>query len=128
MDALRHRLVVGLCEELMAINFKVIDVLLIPKEGRGDGRGTEIMNKLCGWADVEESTLVVSADSTVCGRAGSPEDDDRLIDFYSRFGFSLVDSPEIFTDSIWTSKNIMHRQPVPLLSQHIATLSELRTR
>lgn len=108
--------------------FKVLDVLLFPRDNRETGTGTLLLNKLCAWADIEETTLVLSADSTVCGRTGSPEEDDRLIEFYSRFGFELVDSPEIYTDSIWTSKNIMHRKPVPILSSYIMTISELITK
>lgn len=105
---------------------KLLDVVLIPKEERGQGKGKKLIRKLCGWADIENTELVLSADSTVCGRAGSAEEDRRLIAFYVQFGFQLADLGEIYTDSIWSSKNIMVRKPEPVLSDHIFKLSEVK--
>lgn len=125
MDALWICVVVGSCEKLMASKIYVIDVLLLPKEHRSKGRGSQILTKLCGWADVEETMLVLSADSTVCGRVGSEEEDGRLVAFYERFGFRPSDIRTIYTDTILTSKNIMERPPEPVLSERIVMLSKM---
>ena len=105
--------------------YKVLDLLLIPRAGRNAGRGSDIMTKLCGWADVEGVTLVLSADSTVCGRTGSASQDWSLKDFYSRFGFFSSNIRGLKTDSLVTNKNIMERTPQPVLSGHIAILRDL---
>ncbi len=82
------------------------------------------MHKLCGWADVEEVTLVLSADSTVCGRAGSAREDEQLVTFYGEHGFRRSQIEYLHTDSIRTSKNIMERQPEPVLSDQIVRLRD----
>ncbi len=111
------------------MKIKTADILFIPKEDRNQGRGTRYMKKICGWADVEKTTLVLSADSEVCGRAGSEEEDRRLVGFYGRFGFVLDDSVgKIYTDTVWTDKNIMVRQPEPVLSDFICRLADLQVR
>ena len=106
--------------------YKVLDVFLLPKADRGVGTGGELIAKLCGWADVEGVTLLLSADSTVCDRKGSELDDAHLIEFYERHGFFLNDEHgSILTDTLISNKNIMQRDPVPVLSGHILKLSDL---
>lgn len=85
------------------------------------------MQKLCGWADVEGVTLVLTADSTVLGRTGSPEEDARLVDFYESWGFEPSAFKRIYNDTIWSSKNIMERAPQPVLSDSIVRLADLIT-
>lgn len=82
------------------------------------------MQQICGWADVEEVTLILSADSTVCGRAGSDVEDRRLIAFYGRYGFRPSSIKSMLTDSIRTDKNIMERKPELVLSGQIVRLCD----
>lgn len=106
------------------MKIRILDILLLPKDDRRQGKGTEIMQKLCGWADVEEVTLVLSADSTVCGRAGSETEDRQLVAFYEKHGFRRSQIEYLHTDSIRTSKNIMERPPEPILSDQIVRLRD----
>lgn len=112
----------------MAVKYKILDVFLLPQKRRSQGRGSQILTKLCAWADVEETVLVLSADSTICGRIGTSEEDAQLVEFYSRFGFQPSSIKQIYTDTVFTSKNIMERPPEPVLSEQIVMLSNMNQR
>lgn len=101
---------------------KIIDAFILPERERDQGNGSEILMKLCGWADVEEVTLVVSADSTVCGRTGSKDEDDRLEEFYERFDFEKCDITGLYPG--FPDKQVLRRDPTSVLSVNILTLRD----
>lgn len=55
--------------------------VVVPKEQRGQGRGTEFMQTLTRAADDEGTTLMLSPSSDFGGNKA------RLLEFYKRFGF-----------------------------------------
>lgn len=55
--------------------------VVVPKESRNSGRGTEFMNELTKAADVDGSVVQLTPSSDFGGNKA------RLIDFYKRFGF-----------------------------------------
>lgn len=55
--------------------------VVVPKESRNSGRGTEFMNELTKAADVDGSVVQLTPSSDFGGNKA------RLINFYKRFGF-----------------------------------------
>lgn len=55
--------------------------VVVPKEARNSGRGTEFMNELTKAADLDGSVVQLTPSSDFGGSKA------RLIDFYKRFGF-----------------------------------------
>ena len=63
-------------------NKLVLDTIVIPKELRGQGKGTEVMNMVCDYADKVGKPLFLTPSSSYGASSVS-----RLERFYKRFGF-----------------------------------------
>ena len=59
----------------------ILSKIVLPKEQRGFGIGTQVMQRLIDIADSEGKVIALTPDTTFGGSKG------RLIDFYKRFGF-----------------------------------------
>ena len=59
-----------------------LDTIVIPKDMRGTGVGTKIMNKVCDYADTVNKPIFLTP-STSFGATSV----DRLIKFYKHFNF-----------------------------------------
>ena len=59
----------------------ILSKIALPKEERGSGIGTEVMQRIVDMADQEGKMIALTPDSAFGGSKG------RLIDFYKRFGF-----------------------------------------
>lgn len=57
--------------------------IVIPKEYRGQGKGTEIMNMVCDYADNLNKPIYLTPDTNFGGTSI-----ERLKKFYRRFGFT----------------------------------------
>jgi GNAT superfamily N-acetyltransferase len=75
----------------------------LPKESRGQGIGTNIMDDLISEADAEGATISLTPDTSFGGSSVS-----RLNDFYKRFGF--VDNKGKNKD--FSTRNTMYRVPL----------------
>ena len=62
----------------------LLDRIIIPKQLRNQGLGTEVMTKVCNIAD-ESGKLIVLEPDTSFGATSVA----RLIRFYKRFGFKV---------------------------------------
>lgn len=56
--------------------------IVVDKQHRGAGYGSDAMRALCSWADENEYTVALTPDSSL-GATSAP----RLVRFYKRFGF-----------------------------------------
>ena len=75
----------------------------LPKETRGQGIGTDIMDDLISAADAEGATISLTPDTSFGGSSVS-----RLNDFYKQFGF--VDNKGKNKD--FSTRNTMYRVPL----------------
>ena len=75
----------------------------LPKEARGQGIGTDIMDDLISAADAEGATISLTPDTSFGGSSVS-----RLNDFYKQFGF--VDNKGKNKD--FSTRNTMYRVPL----------------
>ena len=75
----------------------------LPKEARGQGIGTDIMDDLISAADAEGATISLTPDTSFGGSSVS-----RLNDFYKQFGF--VDNKVKNKD--FSTRNTMYRVPL----------------
>jgi len=76
--------------------------IVIPKELRGEGKGTEIMNMVINYADEVNKPLYLTPDTSFGGTSIG-----RLKRFYSRFGFEKNRNFEV--------KHSMVKYPNPLI-------------
>ena len=60
-----------------------LEFIWIPKESRGMGKGTEIMQMVCDYADKKQKPLYLTPDISFGGSSI-----DRLKRFYRKFGFT----------------------------------------
>ena len=63
-------------------NKLTLDTIIIPKEYRGQGMGTKIMNMVCEYSDNVNKPLFLTPSSSY-----GVSSLNRLISFYKRFGF-----------------------------------------
>ena len=75
----------------------------LPKEARGQGIGTDIMDDLISGADAEGATISLTPDTSFGGSSVS-----RLNNFYKQFGF--VDNKGKNKD--FSTRNTMYRVPL----------------
>jgi len=75
----------------------------LPKEVRGQGIGTDIMDDLISGADAEGATISLTPDTSFVGSSVS-----RLNNFYKQFGF--VDNKGKNKD--FSTRNTMYRVPL----------------
>jgi GNAT superfamily N-acetyltransferase len=60
----------------------VLDKIVIPKESRKQGIGTDIMNRICDYADNVQRPIYLTPSTSFGGSSVN-----RLKEFYKRFGF-----------------------------------------
>lgn len=56
--------------------------VVLPKEARGYGMGTDIMERIISWADINHKTITLTPSTDFGGSSVK-----RLKSFYKRFGF-----------------------------------------
>jgi predicted GNAT family N-acyltransferase len=78
-----------------------ISSIVIPKELRGEGKGTEIMNMVCKYADEVNKPIYLTPDTSFGGTSIN-----RLKRFYGGFGFKKNQDYEV--------SHSMVRYPNPL--------------
>jgi predicted GNAT family acetyltransferase len=76
-----------------------LESIVIPKQLRGQGYGTEIMNKIIKLADDESKPIYLTPDTSFGGSSFK-----RLVSFYKRFGFVKNDDKSV-------TKHFMVRYP-----------------
>lgn len=86
--------------------------IVLPKEQRGGGTGTEIMNRIVGWADSRQKTIGLTPDSVYGGNKA------KLTSWYKRFDFK----PNKGRNADFTTTEAMVRQPRPI---RVPTIGDL---
>jgi predicted GNAT family N-acyltransferase len=76
-----------------------LESIVLPKQLRGQGYGTEIMNKIVNLADKESKPIYLTPDTSFGGSSFK-----RLVNFYKRFGFVKNDDKSV-------TKHFMVRYP-----------------
>jgi 2'-5' RNA ligase/predicted GNAT family N-acyltransferase len=61
--------------------YLTISKIVVPKEQRGNGKGTQIMQAILQYADAHDLTIALTPDTTFGGSKG------RLVSFYTNLGF-----------------------------------------
>lgn len=73
------------------LGYMINQVFTVPKY-RGQGYGSKIMQQIITDADIESERLVLDVDPGVDNYAPTPEDHQRLVEFYQSFGFVWDDN------------------------------------
>lgn len=76
-----------------------LESIVIPKESRGQGYGTEIMRMITNLSDQEQKPIYLTPDTSFGGTSFK-----RLVNFYKRFGFIKNDDKSV-------TKHFMVRYP-----------------
>jgi len=76
-----------------------LESIVIPKELRGQGYGTEIMKMITKLSDQEQKPIYLTPDTSFGGTSFK-----RLVSFYKRFGFNKNDDKSV-------TKHFMVRYP-----------------
>jgi len=90
--------------------------IVVDKNKRGTGVGTEVMNDIITYADENNKTIVLSPSTDFNGSSVK-----RLVDFYKRFGF--VENKGKNID--YSIRQSMYRKPQPSLMEQRVTIEPI---
>lgn len=90
-----------------------LDVLVVTEKQRGQGIGSMAMSRICNYADIVGEHIILSATLPVRDVPHSEEAEERLVNWYKRFGFVNSNVPKInyAPMNIPCTRNIMERAP-----------------